>query len=157
MEAKSSVQGKTHRMCTWAYKGHERLWTLLPQGWLFYFCRPLLLGKKKSTSFRKLWERPLSELWHAPLGKFKDRETARQHIHSECAFRMKHLAGIKILPSAKVFQWNPVSESKGLSSFRSQVTSISNTVAREAAQTPGRLALHTTQTNSSAFLSTQYH
>lgn len=42
----SLMQGKTHRMCTWAYKGHEKLWILPPQGWLSCFCCPLLLGQR---------------------------------------------------------------------------------------------------------------
>lgn len=92
-------------------------------------------------------QKALGKLWHTPLGKYKDRATARQQIYSECAFWMKDLAGIKSLPSAKVFQWNPGSESKGLSGFRSHITSISNT-ARKTAQTPGRLTPHRTQTNS---------
>lgn len=142
------------------HMGLQRPWKIMSTsapGLTILFLQASTSWGKKSTSFRKLWERLLSKLWHTPLGKIKDRAKTRQHIYSECAFWMKDLARIKSLPSAKVFQWNPGSKSKGLSGFRSQITSISNTVAREAAQTPRRLAPHRTQTNSFAFLSTQHH
>lgn len=46
MLANSLMQGKTHRLCTWAYNGRERLWVLPPQGWLSCFCCLLLLGQR---------------------------------------------------------------------------------------------------------------